>query len=104
MKYKLTIEGEKFDVYDSWGEAQKEGLRSGLEYEIQALGLLDRIITTSSKRNRVKGQLFTTIGAIASAILLTGAVVSPVGIIALTIIAVASGVKAGTHAIETKND
>ena len=66
--------------------------------------LIQKIKAKSSKSNRVKGQLFTTLGAIASAILLTGVVVNPIGIVALTVLAVASGVKASGHAITTEND
>ena len=66
--------------------------------------LIEKIKAKSSKSNRIKGQLFTTLGAIASAILLTGTIVNPIGIVALTILAVASGVKASSHAITTEND
>jgi len=66
--------------------------------------LIQKIKAKSTQSNRIKGQLFTTLGAIASAILLTGVIINPIGIVALTILAVASGVKASGHAITAEND
>lgn len=60
--------------------------------------LIDRIKSKTPQRHKKIGKLATVLGAIAGGVLATGLIVNPVGIIALTVIAIAGGGKALYHA------
>jgi len=65
--------------------------------------LIDRIKSKTSKKNRVEGQIKTTVGAILGAIALSGLVVNPVGILALTIGGIICGVSASKNALKVED-
>jgi len=64
--------------------------------------IIDRIKAKTSRRNRVEGQVATTIGTVLGAIALSGLVVNPIGLLALTIGGIICGVKAGKNALKTR--
>ena len=61
--------------------------------------LIQRIKAQSTTKNRRAGKIATIIATTAGAVLATGVVVNPIGIIALTILSVGFGLKAGKHAV-----
>ena len=66
--------------------------------------IIDRIKAKSSKDNRVIGQVKTTLGAILGAVALSGLVVNPVGVLALTIGGIICGVSASKNALKVGDD
>lgn len=60
--------------------------------------LIERIKKRTPRKDRINGQIATTIGTICGAILATGLIVNPVGILCLTVGAVVFGGKALYHA------
>jgi len=65
------------------------------------MNIIERIKSKTPKADKKKGQLATTIGTVCAAVLATGLVVNPIGIIALVIGATAFGAKAIFHAQKT---
>lgn len=65
--------------------------------------LINRIFEKTPKREKTKGKIATAIGTVCGAVLATGLVVNPIGIIALTIGAVIFGGKAVYHAQKTED-
>jgi len=65
--------------------------------------LIDRIKSKTSKKNRVSGQVKTTVGAVLGAIALSGLVVNPIGILALTIGGIICGVSASKNALKVED-
>lgn len=66
--------------------------------------IIDRIKAKTSKENRVMGQVKTTLGAILGAVALSGLVVNPVGVLALTIGGIICGVSASQNALKVGDD
>jgi hypothetical protein len=62
------------------------------------MNLIERIKKRTPRKDRIKGQIATTIGTICGAILATGLIINPVGILCLTVGAVVFGGKAIYHA------
>jgi len=62
------------------------------------MNIVERIKAKTPRKDKNKGQLATTIGTVCGAILATGLVVNPFGIIALVVGATAFGAKAVYHA------
>jgi hypothetical protein len=59
--------------------------------------LIERIKKRTPRKDRIKGQIATTIGAICGAILATGLIINPVGIVCLTVGTIVFGGKALYH-------
>lgn len=68
------------------------------------MGLINRILEKTPKRDKNKGKIATAIGAACGAVLATGLILNPFGIIALTIGAVIFGGKAVYHAQKTEEE
>jgi hypothetical protein len=66
--------------------------------------IIDKINAKSSKENRTIGQVKTTLGAILGAIAVSGLVVNPVGLLALSIGAIVCGVSASKNALKVGDD
>lgn len=64
--------------------------------------IIERIKAKTSKDNRVKGQVKTTVGLICVTILSAGIVTNPIGITALTVGTIICGVSAGQHALKVE--
>lgn len=63
--------------------------------------LIDRIRKRTPLKDRRRGRIATTIGTVCAAILATGLVVNPIGIVCLTVGTVVFGGKALFHAQKT---
>jgi hypothetical protein len=68
------------------------------------MGLFKKLKSKTPKKDKVKGQVATTIGTVCGAILATGLVANPIGVIALTVGAIVFGGKAVYHGIQTEED
>ena len=66
------------------------------------MNIIERIKSKTPLKEKGKGQFATTIGTVCAAVLATGLVVNPFGIIALVVGATAFGVKAVYHAQKTE--
>ena len=66
--------------------------------------IIDKIKAKTSKENRVIGQIKTTVGAILGAIALSGLVVNPIGVLALTIGSIVCGISASKNALKVGED
>jgi hypothetical protein len=60
--------------------------------------MIERIKKRTPRKDRIKGQIATTIGSICGAVLATGLIVNPVGILCLTVGTIIFGGKALYHA------
>ncbi len=60
--------------------------------------MIDRIKKRTPRKDRIKGQIATTIGSICGAVLATGLIVNPIGILCLTVGTIIFGGKALYHA------
>jgi hypothetical protein len=63
--------------------------------------LIDRIRKRTPIKDRRRGRIATTIGTVCAAVLATGLVANPIGIVCLTVGAVVFGGKALFHAQKT---
>jgi len=63
--------------------------------------LIDRIRKRTPIKDRRRGRIATTIGTVCAAVLATGMVVNPIGVVCLTVGAVVFGGKALFHAQKT---
>jgi len=68
--------------------------------EEKKMNIIDKIKAKTSRKNRVEGQTATIIGAVAGTVLASGLIVNPFGILALTVIGVIAGVKAGKNMLK----
>lgn len=68
------------------------------------MNIIEKIKSKTSRKNRVAGQTATIIGAVAGTIIASGLVINPFGLLALTVIGVIAGIKAGKHALKTTTD
>tara|TARA_R110000868_G_C10844017_1_gene760293 strand:+ start:360 stop:563 length:204 start_codon:yes stop_codon:yes gene_type:complete len=62
------------------------------------MNLIERIKKRTPRKDRIKGQIATTIGSICGAVLATGLIVNPIGILCLTVGTIIFGGKALYHA------
>jgi len=62
------------------------------------MNMIERIKKRTPRKDRIKGQIATTIGSICGAVLATGLIVNPVGILCLTVGTIIFGGKALYHA------
>lgn len=60
--------------------------------------MIERIKKRTPRKDRIKGQIATTIGSICGAVLATGLIVNPIGILCLTVGTIIFGGKALYHA------
>ena len=68
------------------------------------MGMIERILEKTPRKDKRRGKIATVIGTACGAVLATGLVLNPIGIIALTIGAVVFGGKAVYHAQKTEDD
>ena len=64
--------------------------------------IVDRIRARTSKRNRIKGQITTTLGTVCTVALGLGLVTNPIGIAVLSVGAILFGGDAVKRALKTK--
>jgi hypothetical protein len=62
------------------------------------MNMIERIKKRTPRKDRIKGQIATTIGSICGAVLATGLIVNPIGILCLTVGTIIFGGKALYHA------
>lgn len=62
------------------------------------MNMIERIKKRTPRKDRIKGQISTTIGSICGAVLATGLIVNPIGILCLTVGTIIFGGKALYHA------
>ena len=60
--------------------------------------LIERIKKRTPRKDRINGQIATTIGTVCGAILATGLIANPIGILCLTVGTIVFGGKALYHA------
>ncbi len=63
--------------------------------------LIERIKSRTPRKDRINGQIATTIGTVCGAILATGLIINPIGIVCLTVGTIIFGGKALFHAQKT---
>lgn len=106
--FRLIINGSLFDEYETYEEAYYEGLRlnyiGGVKFKVKNMRLRDRIKAKTSVKNRVQGITATGVATICTAVLATGAVTNPVGVVLLTIGAGLGALKARHHALKVGED
>lgn len=112
-KFELHISGSYFDSFDEYEDAEMEGMRLMLPFEVKPtkknkMKIIEKIQDKIrihkdpiNKKNRRQGQLFTAISGACATILTSGLVHNPIAITSITVVGGITGVLAGHRALKT---